>query len=62
MGKAYIEVGEDYSKANILKLAGNGVIMSMVEGLAESLTLSEKAGRDTQAFKAFVENVMGPGE
>lgn len=58
MGKAYIEVGEKYASANILKLAGNSVIMSMVEGLSEGLVLTEKAGLDVQAFKGFVDNVM----
>lgn len=32
MGKAYINIGEDYGKALGLKIIGNSAVMSMVEG------------------------------
>src|SRR5438445_762781 len=46
LGRGLSVVGEEPSRANLLKLAGNFLLAAMVEGLGEALTLVEKAGID----------------
>ena len=46
LGRGLSVVGEEPSRANLLKLAGNFLLAAMVEGLGEALTLAEKAGID----------------
>lgn len=62
MGKGYLDFSDqDYGKASILKVLGNSIIFSAVEGLAEGLTIAEKSGVGVDPLVQFVEN-MFPGK
>lgn len=61
MGKAHIDLTDkSYGQASTLKIIGNSFVMSMVEGLAEGLALSEKTGLGTEAYAEFIEALF-PG-
>lgn len=61
MGKAYLHVSDsDYGKASKLKIIGNSMIMSIIEGLAEGMTLAEKADAGVDNFVSFIEALF-PG-
>jgi 3-hydroxyisobutyrate dehydrogenase-like beta-hydroxyacid dehydrogenase len=44
MGQGIFEIGEDAAGANVIKLAGNFLIASAMEAMAEAFTLAEKNG------------------
>jgi 3-hydroxyisobutyrate dehydrogenase-like beta-hydroxyacid dehydrogenase len=46
LGQGIFDFGEDPGAANVVKLAGNFLIASAMEGMAEALTLAEKNGID----------------
>jgi 3-hydroxyisobutyrate dehydrogenase-like beta-hydroxyacid dehydrogenase len=46
MGQGIFDVGEDPGAANVVKLAGNFLLASAIEALAEALTLAKKNGID----------------
>lgn len=46
LSRGISRVGEDPSRANLLKLAGNFLLLGMLEALGEVFTLVEKAGMD----------------
>lgn len=46
MGQGVIDFGEDAGGANVVKIAGNFMIMSSLEIMAEAFTLAEKHGLD----------------
>jgi len=43
-GQKLFEIGEHAPAANLVKLCGNFLILSAVEGMAEAMTLAEKGG------------------
>jgi 3-hydroxyisobutyrate dehydrogenase-like beta-hydroxyacid dehydrogenase len=49
-----IEAGTEAAHASVLKLAGNFVLLSMVEALAESYALVQAHGVDVQLFHDFI--------
>lgn len=54
LSQGIFDFGEDVSAANVVKLAGNFLIISAIEALAEALTLAEKNGLDrTQVASLF---------
>lgn len=53
LGQGVHAFGEDPGAANVVKLAGNFLIASAIEALAESLALSEKNGIDRTALAGF---------
>jgi 3-hydroxyisobutyrate dehydrogenase-like beta-hydroxyacid dehydrogenase len=55
LGRAIIPVGPDVSKATLLKVAGNTMIMGIVEILAETLVLAEKSGLGKETFDEFIQ-------
>lgn len=62
MGKGYLNLaGQEYGKASVLKVLGNSLIMSALEGLAEAMTLAEKSGLGVDPFVQFVEGLF-PGK
>lgn len=62
MGKGYLDFSDqDFGKASIVKVLGNSIIFSAVEGLAEALTVAEKSGVGVDPVVEFIEN-MFPGE
>lgn len=46
MGQGVVDFGEDAGGANVVKIAGNFMIMSSLEIMAEAFTLAEKHGLD----------------
>jgi len=60
LAKSAIPMGRDVSKATLLKIAGNTMILGMVEILAEALVFAEKSGLGTDTLNNFVQQ-MFPG-
>jgi 3-hydroxyisobutyrate dehydrogenase-like beta-hydroxyacid dehydrogenase len=50
LGQRTFPVGEDAPAANVAKLAGNFLITTMIESLAESFALVRKSGMDAGSF------------
>lgn len=46
LGQGLFDFGEEPGSANVVKLAGNFLLASAIEALAEALTLAEKNGID----------------
>lgn len=49
ISQGVFDFGEEPSAANVVKLCGNFLIMSMMEAVAEALTLAEKSGIERSA-------------
>ncbi len=50
LGQGIFDFGEDPGAANVVKLAGNFLIISAIEAMAEAFTLAEKNGIDRAAM------------
>jgi 3-hydroxyisobutyrate dehydrogenase-like beta-hydroxyacid dehydrogenase len=55
MARATIPLGADVSKATLLKLSGNTLILGMVEILAEALVFAEKSGLGQDTLNEFIQ-------
>jgi 3-hydroxyisobutyrate dehydrogenase-like beta-hydroxyacid dehydrogenase len=55
MAKAIIPLGSDVSKATLLKITGNTMILGMVEVLAEALVFAEKSGLGSDNLNTFIQ-------
>ena len=53
MGQGIFDFGEDTGGANVVKIAGNFMIMSALEIMAEAYTLAEKHGLDRAKVAEF---------
>jgi 3-hydroxyisobutyrate dehydrogenase-like beta-hydroxyacid dehydrogenase len=53
LGQGIFDFGEDPSGANVVKIAGNFMIMSSLEIMAEAFTLAEKHGLDRAKVADF---------
>jgi 3-hydroxyisobutyrate dehydrogenase-like beta-hydroxyacid dehydrogenase len=59
LGQAVYDLGEEPAGANVVKLAGNFLILSAVEAMAQAFTLAQKNGVDkTAVAKLFGETVF----
>ena len=59
LGQGIYDLGEDPGGANVVKLAGNFLILSAVEAMAEAFTLAQKNGVDRAAVaKLFGETIF----
>jgi 3-hydroxyisobutyrate dehydrogenase-like beta-hydroxyacid dehydrogenase len=58
MGKSSIPMGTDVSKATLLKVTGNTIILGMVEILAEALVFAEKSDLGTDNLDAFIQQMF----
>jgi 3-hydroxyisobutyrate dehydrogenase-like beta-hydroxyacid dehydrogenase len=58
MGQKTFAAGEDAPGANLFKLAGNFLITTVIESLAESFALVRKAGLDANAFLEILTNSL----
>ena len=58
MGQKTFVVGEDAPGANLIKLAGNFLITTVIESLAESLALVRKSGLDGNQFLEVLTNSL----
>jgi 3-hydroxyisobutyrate dehydrogenase-like beta-hydroxyacid dehydrogenase len=53
LGQGVVDFGEDAGGANVVKIAGNFMIMSSLEIMAEAFTLAEKHGLDRAKVADF---------
>ncbi|HQT82284.1 MAG: 6-phosphogluconate dehydrogenase [Ferrovum sp. 37-45-19] len=58
MGQGVFDFGEQVSAANLIKIAGNFMILSMVEALSESMALLEKNHISRQQFVDFITTTL----
>jgi 3-hydroxyisobutyrate dehydrogenase-like beta-hydroxyacid dehydrogenase len=58
LGRGLTRLGEDPPAANVVKLAGNFIIASMIESLAEAFTLARKSGVEPAVFLEVFRSVM----
>ncbi|KXW55461.1 MAG: NAD(P)-dependent oxidoreductase [Betaproteobacteria bacterium] len=58
LGQGVFDFGEKVSAANLIKIAGNFMILSMVEAISESLALLEKNGVERQSFIDFITSTL----
>jgi 3-hydroxyisobutyrate dehydrogenase-like beta-hydroxyacid dehydrogenase len=58
LGRGVTRLGESAPKANLVKLAGNFVIASMLETLGEAYALTEKGGVEPKVFADVFVNVF----
>lgn len=56
-----MDLGQEAYKASTLKLLGNSMILSTVEMLAESMTLAEKTGIQSETVLEWIK-LFFPGE
>jgi 3-hydroxyisobutyrate dehydrogenase-like beta-hydroxyacid dehydrogenase len=61
LGRGVTRLGDKASAANVVKLAGNFVIASMLETLGEAFALTRKAGVEPAAFLDVFVKVFGQG-
>ena len=57
-GKGTYAFGDDPGAANVAKLCGNFLLGTVIEGLAEALTLAEKAGLDRVGFYEMLTSTL----
>lgn len=53
LGQGIFDFGEDVGNANVVKIAGNFMIMASLEMMAEAFTLAEKNGLDRKQVADF---------
>jgi len=58
MGQGVIELGDDPTRANTVKLAGNYMISSMMQAMGEAFALNRKAGVPAEEFLEIINNVF----
>lgn len=54
MGRRIIDVGSNVERAAAFKLCGNGTIATLIEVLAEGLTLADKSGVGADLYYEFI--------
>ena len=58
MGQKLLIIGEQQSKANVVKLTGNFLIASVMESLGEALAFARKSGVDGAALMEFLTSTL----
>jgi 3-hydroxyisobutyrate dehydrogenase-like beta-hydroxyacid dehydrogenase len=58
LGRGVTRLGDDPPSANVVKVAGNFIIASMIESLAEAFTLARKSGVEPAVFLEVFRSVM----
>jgi 3-hydroxyisobutyrate dehydrogenase-like beta-hydroxyacid dehydrogenase len=58
LGRGLTRLGEDPPMANVVKVAGNFIIASMIESLAEAFALTRKSGIEPAVFLEVFRSVM----
>jgi 3-hydroxyisobutyrate dehydrogenase-like beta-hydroxyacid dehydrogenase len=58
MGQKLFVVGEQQSKANVVKLTGNFLIATVLESLSEALAFARKSGVDAAALLDFLTSTL----
>jgi 3-hydroxyisobutyrate dehydrogenase-like beta-hydroxyacid dehydrogenase len=59
MGRAVIPIDGPASKASLMKITGNTIILNMVEAIAQSLSMAEATGLGTEPVKSFLSHFFG---
>lgn len=59
IGQGTHRLGEEASRANLVKLCGNFMIVSMIETLGEMFALSRKGGVAPEALHAVLKSLIG---
>jgi len=60
IGQKTFEVGEEALAANVIKLAGNFLITTVIESLGEAFAFGRKSGVDPHAFLDILTNSLFP--
>jgi 3-hydroxyisobutyrate dehydrogenase-like beta-hydroxyacid dehydrogenase len=58
LGRELFEFGDDPGAANVVKLAGNFLIITATEAMAEAFSLAEKNGIERRAVHDFVSSTL----
>jgi 3-hydroxyisobutyrate dehydrogenase-like beta-hydroxyacid dehydrogenase len=58
MGQKLLIIGEQQSKANVVKLTGNFLIATVLESLGEALAFARKSGVDGAALMEFLTSTL----
>ncbi|RCH56439.1 NAD(P)-dependent oxidoreductase [Mucilaginibacter hurinus] len=58
LGQGVIDFGDAIGGANVVKLAGNFMIMAALEAMAEAYTLAEKSGLDREQVANFFSDTL----
>jgi 3-hydroxyisobutyrate dehydrogenase-like beta-hydroxyacid dehydrogenase len=58
LGQGVFDFGENAGAANVLKIAGNFMILASMEMMAEAYTLAEKNGLDREAVSNFFSSTL----
>lgn len=58
MGQKLLIIGEQQSKANVVKLTGNFLIATVLESLGEALAFARKSGVDPAALLEFLTSTL----
>jgi 3-hydroxyisobutyrate dehydrogenase-like beta-hydroxyacid dehydrogenase len=58
MGQKLLFIGEQQSKANVVKLTGNFLIATVLESLGEALAFARKSGVDAAALLEFLTSTL----
>lgn len=59
LGRGMTVLGERPSQANVVKLAGNFFLISILEALGEAFALTRKSGVEPQVFQQVLESLAG---
>ncbi|KAJ5901929.1 hypothetical protein N7495_002457 [Penicillium taxi] len=59
MGRRVIQCGEDATKSSLLKIAGNIVTVTMLEGVGEAQVFAEKTGLGTGPMEELIGEAFG---
>ncbi|KAK0113512.1 hypothetical protein ONS95_013768 [Cadophora gregata] len=60
MGREVISLGEDVSKASLMKTSGNFITAGMMEIVAEAHVFAEKTGLGSEAMELLIKENYGP--
>lgn len=59
MGRSIIDCGEEVGQASLLKIAGNVVVIGLMEVVSEVLVFAEKVGLGTEVVQGLVGDMFG---
>ncbi|KAF8857054.1 hypothetical protein BDZ45DRAFT_449656 [Acephala macrosclerotiorum] len=60
MGRSIIDLGEDVSKSSMLKIAGNVMVIGLMELISEVQVFAEKVGLGTATMEGMIADMFGP--
>ncbi|CZT05710.1 hypothetical protein WAI453_004498 [Rhynchosporium graminicola] len=60
MGRGVIDLGEDVSKASLMKTSGNFITAAMMEMISEAHVFAEKTGLGSEAMEMLIKENYGP--